>query len=344
MTIPSPLKPPAASALTLDNVLDVTLRDGGYLNRWRFSNHEVSAVLEHVHDTGVRRIEIGFLRAPAASTSNVDGCPAAFLRRLAERHPRMHLVAMLNPADSDWRQAIDGKLAYLSLVRLTCTANLLDRALMIAAAIRALPRAPEVSVNLICISSYTHDEVADLVKRVGGSSAVQRIYFADSRGALTPAEVPPLIALARRHCTQLPGFHAHDTRGFAVENSLCAFAHGCDLVDVSLNGFGLAGGNTSFSGLLTAAALADPGIDARTRAFCADELSLRHAPSDDRELFQVLAERNLDPIWGDALREAHPNGLVPLLRTLPRRTYQTLDQALEALTQASGADAYRRCA
>jgi 4-hydroxy 2-oxovalerate aldolase len=153
-----------------------------------------------------------------------------------------------------------------------------------------------------------------------------------------------LIALARRHSPQPPGLHAHHTRGCPVEHSPAAHAHGCDLVDVSLNGFGLAGGNTSFAGLLRAVGLADAAIDARTRAFCAGKLSLRHAPSDDRALFRALAERNIDPIWNDALRDAFPDGLIPLLRTLPRDTYKTLDQALQALTRASGADAYRRCA
>jgi 4-hydroxy 2-oxovalerate aldolase len=331
------------------NILDVTLRDGGYLNQWQFADKEVDAVLGYLGSCGISRAEVGFLRAPADGTTAVNGLPAEFLKRLGEAHPALGLVGMLNPADPHWRAAIEGRLGHLSLIRLTCTAEVLDRALIIADAIRQAPRAPAVSVNLICISSYRHAEVAELLKRVDGCEAVDYLYFADSRGALAPREVGPLIALARRHCDKALGFHAHDTRGHAVENSRVAFARGCELVDVSLNGFGLAGGNTPFAGLLAAAGLADAGIEERTQAFCAQHLSLRHAPGDDRALFRALADRNVDPIWSDALTERYPGRLMSLLASLPRRPYKTQDEvvaALEVLVAegSSSAELYRQCA
>jgi 4-hydroxy 2-oxovalerate aldolase len=295
---------------------------------------------------GIGRAEVGFLRPAGSGTTAVDGCPSAFLHRLAEAHPAIGLVAMLNPAEPNWRAVIDDRLQALALVRLTCTAEVLGQALEIAEAIRGASAATRVSINLICISSYSHDEVVDLVRRVDHCAAADYLYFADSRGALAPREVGPLIDLARRHCRQSLGFHAHDTRGNAVENSRVAFAHGCALVDVSLNGFGLAGGNTPFAGLLADAGLADDGIDARTRAFCADHLSLRHAPGDDRALYRALADRNVDPIWSEALTERYGSRLKDLLRALPRRTYKTqgeVETALDAIA-AAPVDAYRRCA
>lgn len=340
-------------AMAADNILDVTLRDGGYLNQWRFTDAEVGAVLDHLMRYAIRHAEIGFLRAPADATSAVNGCPTNFLRQLADTHPQMRLVAMLNPADPDWRAAIDGRLDILSMVRLTCTTEVLDHALQIADAIHQILCPPAVSINLISISSYRHDEIANLVQRVDRSSAIDYLYFADSRGALAPREVGPLIDLARRHCHQSLGFHAHDTRGNAIENSRVAFDHGCELVDVSLDGFGLAGGNTPFAGLLAAAGLADDAVEIHTQAFCARELSLRHAPGDDRALYRALANRNLDPIWAKDLTDLYPDRLTGLLEALPRRTYKTLDSAQAALGAtaaeiAAGSPAvsepHRRCA
>ncbi len=339
----------APKPMTLGNILDVTLRDGGYLNQWRFTDAEVDAALRYLGRCGIGRAEVGFLRAPGEGTTAVNSLPGEVLRRLADTHPGMRLVAMLNPADANWRAAIDGRLDALSLVRLTCTADVLEQALHIADAIRRAPSPPAVSINLICISSYTHDEVADLVRRVEGCGAADYLYFADSRGALSPREVGALVDLARRHCRKALGFHAHDTRGNAVENSRVAFDHGCALVDVSLNGFGLAGGNTPFAGLLVATGLADAGIEAHTRAFCRRSLPLRHAASDDRALYRALAQRNLDPIWSDALTERHGAQLMDRLQTLPRRTYKTLDDALEGLdaaapTAAKLTEPARKCA
>lgn len=335
--------------IALDNILDVTLRDGGYLNQWRFSDAEIGAALRYLETNGVRRAEVGFLRRPENATTLVNGCPVDFLHRLAGAHPAMRLVGMLNPAEPHWRQAIDGKLKYLSLLRLTCTADLVEQALMMAESIRGMPGAPEVSVNLISISSYSHDEVRDLIMRVGHSRAVDVLYFGDSRGALAPREVAPLVDLAKRHCRQAIGFHAHDTRGNAVENSRIAFEHGCELIDVSLNGFGLAGGNTPFAGLLAATGLADAAIEARTRAFCERSLSLRHAAGDDRALYSALAAKNVDPIWSDALQERWQSRLPSLLERLPRRTYRALDDVFDALAElaasiSTDASRYRKCA
>ena len=42
-------------------LLDCTLRDGGYLNDWEFDNHNLISMFERITDAGVDIIEVGFL-------------------------------------------------------------------------------------------------------------------------------------------------------------------------------------------------------------------------------------------------------------------------------------------
>ena len=317
--------------ISFHNILDVTLRDGGYLNQWQFSREEIDALLGFLGRQGVTQVEIGFLRPPAATTSLVNGCPVEFLAESVRQHPDLQFVGMLNPAEDGWQAAVAGKLLYLSLVRLTCTAEVIDQALRIADYLHEQSSTIKVSLNLICISSYRHDEVADLLQKISPSNSIDRVYFADSRGALSPHEIEPLIAVAKQHCHQPLGFHAHDTLGNAIENTNCAFACGCDLIDVSLNGFGLAGGNTSLGGYLAANALAKASIETETRAFCEQYLSLRQVDGDDRHLYGVLAQKNVDPIWSRALLAQYPHKLGDLIDLLPRQPYKTLSQVLDSL-------------
>ena len=43
------------------NILDCTLRDGGYINNWKFGKHTIDGVVKNLSDSNMDIIEIGFL-------------------------------------------------------------------------------------------------------------------------------------------------------------------------------------------------------------------------------------------------------------------------------------------
>ena len=42
-------------------VLDCTLRDGGYINNWEFGRHAIPSILKKLDQGGIDIIECGFL-------------------------------------------------------------------------------------------------------------------------------------------------------------------------------------------------------------------------------------------------------------------------------------------
>ena len=44
------------------NLLDCTLRDGGYINDWRFGEEAIKGTAQKIAKTGVEFFEIGFIR------------------------------------------------------------------------------------------------------------------------------------------------------------------------------------------------------------------------------------------------------------------------------------------
>ena len=46
------------------NLLDCTLRDGGYYNNWQFSKTDIQNYINEISKIGIQFIEIGFLFLP----------------------------------------------------------------------------------------------------------------------------------------------------------------------------------------------------------------------------------------------------------------------------------------
>ena len=318
------------SKLGLNNILDVTLRDGGYLNEWNFSHSQVLSLIKFLNGLGLQKIEIGFLRAPEDATSLVNGCPSAFLAEVKSLYPDMNFVGMLKPSQNNFEAALADKLPFLSLIRMPCTPELVETALSIAKVIRQKGLNIKISLNIICISSYSYNELSSLMEKVAPNEDIDILYFADSRGALRPHEIEPFIALAKTYWIGELGFHAHDTLGNAIENSDRAFACGCRWIDASLNGFGLAGGNTSLISYMASNSLVSPDheVEQEARKFWLNHLPLEHPADQVRQLYGFLAERNIDPVWTDQLIKHYGDSMRDRVAPLPRAQYQKIETVL----------------
>jgi len=317
---------------SLDCVLDVTLRDGGYLNRWDFEKPEVYACIDFLLSLGLSNIEVGFLKPPAASRTDVYGCQPDFLAELKERTPDLSLVAILNGFEEDWRGALAGRVPYLSVLRVPSIEAQIEKAITISETAKSEKSDIRTSINLICIANYTQAELRQAVQRVARSEAVDMLYFADSFGALLPGEVSELYRIARDHCDNILGFHAHDTLGNAIANCDAALQNGCRWVDVSMNGFGLGGGNTSLGAFLDHHRLGSvaPETEKVVAAFCAAHCSLRHPDADTSEWYRRFAAKGVDTMWLDALRAQFAETLAEKISAIPRQRYKTIESVIEA--------------
>ena len=310
------------------HLIDVTLRDGGYLNNWSFSAKEALNVCAFSKRIGVEKMEIGYLSDDNCRTL-VDGCPLPFLKNAAEFYQRGDLVGMLRPTEKNVDAILSARAAYIGLIRMPCTSNDIARALAIAEIAHRYDIA--VSINIIIASMYTDDELAKMLRELSQSKFVNVVYFADSRGALLPDEVASLISLAKRICRQPLGFHAHHHLGKAIDNSKIALAHGCTFIDGSMNGYGYGGGNASLGALLATcspSAQADRSIEKTISDFCDDHLALSFLGSRYAELCRLCALKNIDHIWIDDLLREYGDATEQVLHSLPRRRYKMLSEVL----------------
>lgn len=233
-------------------VLDCTLRDGGYYNRWDFDHDLVDKYLESMNEAGVDVVELGFRYAPKSGFLG----PYAYLsEELINKFDcsrySFDLAVMIEEPDitsfgSSGRDFIDEFFvskdeSQVSVVRIAVH---FERAELVVPAVRRLHELGyEVIVNLMQISRICVDDVGALLRELSKVSEISALYFADSLGSMSVLDVEQLCDVFKSSWGRLFGFHAHNNCGQAVENSMVAIAHGCGLIDCTVTGMGRGAGN-----------------------------------------------------------------------------------------------------
>lgn len=231
-------------------LLDCTLRDGGYYNAWDFSPELITDYLQAMRPAGIDIVEVGFrflknsgFKGPCAFTTD------NFLKVLYIPEG-LTVGVMINGADLCTDLGLHAALEKLfpvaaadtpvELVRMACHFHELPNAFEAAAWLKE--RGYRVGINLMQITDRTEDEVLDLASRAA-ESAIEVLYFADSMGSMTPDDTSRIIRWLRRAWQGPLGIHTHDNMGLALANTIRAQAEGVDWLDATVTGMGRGPGN-----------------------------------------------------------------------------------------------------
>lgn len=222
-------------------MLDVTLRDGGYLNGHRWSIERVVRLLRALGDAGIGWAEVGYLGPEAARPRHRFGCDARALDTIARQVPDgPRLVVMAKAAQRTPREVAALAANHVGMVRFPVPPTALGS---VASHCRAAKDAGlAVGVNLTRSSEWPATVLVDAVGRAAALGA-DVVYLADSNGSMLPAAVQQLFQAVAGTAPVPLGFHAHDNLRLAFANALGAVAAGARFLDASVAGIGKGGGN-----------------------------------------------------------------------------------------------------
>ncbi|WP_206436091.1 aldolase catalytic domain-containing protein [Altericroceibacterium xinjiangense] len=246
-------------AVTEVQILDCTLRDGGYYNDWDFEPELVRDYLASMEAARVNVVELGqrFIgnsgfKGPHAFTTD------EFLRSL-EVPERLMIAVMVNGADLLRYGSVDDALAKLfpepsqsspvDVVRIACHFGEMAGALPAAQWLK--DRGFRVGFNLMQIADRSHEEVVE-VARLASSYPVDVLYFADTMGSMTPRQTSKIIGWLKQGWNGPIGIHTHDNMGLALQNTLRAMADGATWLDATVTGMGRGPGNARTEELVIA--------------------------------------------------------------------------------------------
>jgi len=239
-------------------ILDCTLRDGGYYCNWDFEDSTVKRYLDGVTSAGIHIVEAGFRSGVKPGfAGKYKFCRDPLLEKLfSDRRVRVAVMIdgkdyIQTTGDIDRESLLElfrpKPESLVEMVRITATKVTLPAVLRIGEVLKDLGY--EVSVNVMQASMLSEKDLEEAAKALD-RSRTDIMYIADSFGGLTPEETWKIFAVVKENFSRRVGFHAHDNLGLALSNSLAAVERGAQIVDCSLLGMGRGAGNLRTEQLL----------------------------------------------------------------------------------------------
>lgn len=224
-------------------IIDVSLRDGGYKNNFQFKEMFACESVKNIVKAGIVFVEVGYRNGPARHKQNM-GLTAKtgnhYLKKLRGNAPDAKLVVMVHPHNVTDQDLESLKKYDVSLVRVCVNQNNLPDCLGLIKKIKRLGLG--VTANFMRITQL---KLGDMVQnaKIMEEAGVDVVYFADSNGSLLPNQTAKIISTVKEEIRCEIGFHAHNNLSLALPNSIAAMEAGATFIDSSLTGFGKGGGN-----------------------------------------------------------------------------------------------------
>lgn len=233
------------------NVLDCTLRDGGYCNQWRFGQENIGKIVKSLFDANVEIIECGFLTNKIQYDRDVTK-----FRKIEEAEEivaktgivphQKQIVLMVNYGEYDFNELPSKQEdSLISGIRLAFHKKNKKEALR--QSLRIKERGYDLYLQPMVSLSYTDAEFIELIEMANDIKPCA-FYIVDSFGTMKRKELTRLYSEAEHNLAEdiSLGFHGHNNMQmvFANAQTLLDMHSKHDLiVDTSIYGMGRGAGN-----------------------------------------------------------------------------------------------------
>jgi 4-hydroxy 2-oxovalerate aldolase len=239
-------------------VLDCTIRDGGYYTNWDFEKSLVLKYLTAISSAKIDIVEIGFRFMPQNKFLGPYGYSSDDLLKTLPLPNNVKFAVMINASDLiNYKDGIDEAVKLLfsekknspiHIVRIAVSPIDIEKSSCIASALKELGY--EVCLNIMQISTLDSVKISNISKQVQNWGSIDVLYFADSFGNMEPDSVISVIENIQKNWNGSIGIHTHDNKSQALFNSMKAIDYGVEYVDATCLGMGRGAGNTKIETLL----------------------------------------------------------------------------------------------
>ena len=228
-------------------ILDCTLRDGGYYTNWHFEKKLVQKYINSMSDLGIDIVELGFR---FFKTDQNKGKHAytddSFINNL--KIPKnLKIAVMINASDFINYQNIEESInkifpisTNIDLVRIAAHFHELKYLNKIIFAL--YKKKFKVAINLMQISNYTNSNIDNVFTKIK-TRYVDYIYLADSLGSMKEKDIIQKVLYFKKKWKKNIGIHTHDNQYCAINNTITAVNYGVNIIDSTVMGMGRGPGN-----------------------------------------------------------------------------------------------------
>lgn len=237
-------------------VVDATIRDGGLVNDFRFTDEFIRELYHANAEAGIDYMEFGYKASKDIFDEKDFGdwkfCDEDAIRRIVgDNDTEMKIAVMADVGRCNYKRDIINRVdSAIDLVRIATYINTIPAALKMVEHCHSLGY--ETTVNIMAISSAREAEISEALDMIGNSPA-DGIYIVDSYGALYMEQIEDLaekyLEMADKY-GKFVGIHAHNNQQLSFANTIAALTHGVSYLDATVSGMGRGAGNCASEQLL----------------------------------------------------------------------------------------------
>lgn len=236
-------------------VLDCSIRDGGLINKWQFSDKLVKATYRADCEAGIDYMEIGYKASKSLFDPEKYGkwrfCDEEDIKKALGDldSTKTKLACMVDIGRVEEQDILSAKDSVFGMIRVATYIRDTDKAIALANMI--MDKGYEASINLMAVSTNLEREIDEALRELA-KCRVPYVYVVDSYGSMYQEDVSSLM---KKYTAALPGktigIHTHNNRQLAFSNTIQAIIDGSNILDASILGIGRGPGNCNLELLLT---------------------------------------------------------------------------------------------
>ncbi|MCR4694587.1 MAG: aldolase catalytic domain-containing protein [Pseudobutyrivibrio sp.] len=237
-------------------VVDATLRDGGLVNDFYFTDEFAKALYETNVKAGVDYMEMGY-RADKEQFDPDKFGPWKFssdeyIRKIVgDNNTDLKIAIMADVGRCNYKEDIHDKAeSPVDMIRVATYLHQLPGA--VAMIEDACKKGYETTCNIMAISTAGKEDVSAALDIIC-QTPISCVYIVDSYGSLYPEQIQRIADL---YCNKAAkygkkvGIHAHDNQKLAFANTIEAVGDEVDYLDGTYNSMGRGAGNCAMELLL----------------------------------------------------------------------------------------------
>ncbi|MBQ7012383.1 MAG: aldolase catalytic domain-containing protein [Oscillospiraceae bacterium] len=237
-------------------VFDATIRDGGLVNDFHFTDEFVRALYLANLKAGVDYMEFGYKASKDIFSPEEYGdwkfCDEAALRRIVGNNDTdLKIAVMADVGRCDLRRdLLPREESVIDMVRIATYIHTMPAAIDMIEYCHSLGY--ETSCNIMAVSKTNTTDLEAALEMLA-QSPVDVIYLVDSYGSLFPEQIQSLTKMYLEHAEnsgKKVGIHAHNNQQLAFANTIESCSMGASFLDATLGSMGRGAGNCAMELLI----------------------------------------------------------------------------------------------
>ncbi len=232
------------------SLLDCTLRDGGYVNDWKFGHNNITNIFDRLVDSNVDIIEVGFLddRRHYDIDRTILPDTDSFDRNFSHLDKKNAMViAMIDYGTCSIENIKPCSESYLDGIRVIFKKHKMVPALQFCAQVKALGY--KVFAQLVSVTSYNDYELLDLIK-IANEVEPYAVSIVDTYGLMHQSNLEHYFDMLNSNLKPgiRIGYHGHNNFQMGYANCISMISKAANIkrdlvVDGTIYGMGKSAGN-----------------------------------------------------------------------------------------------------